>query len=129
MQFADEEILAFLRNLAVVDVDARAAPPHELAPRIAERLGADAWGSDYCHFLVNGSSAGNVAFFLAHLSPGDRVIIARDIHKSLMTALIHTGVQPIYVAPQLHAELDFGIGIEPELLQSVSKPVWADGRG
>ncbi|HRA46532.1 MAG TPA: aminotransferase class I/II-fold pyridoxal phosphate-dependent enzyme [Thermomicrobiales bacterium] len=79
----------------------------------AEALGADAWGADHCHYLVNGSSAGNLAFFLAHLNPGDRVIISRDIHKSLMTALIHTGVQPIYVAPQLHAELDFGIGIDP----------------
>jgi arginine/lysine/ornithine decarboxylase len=78
----------------------------------AELLGADAWGSDACHYLVNGSSAGNLAFFLAQLSPGDRVIIARDLHKSLMTALIHTGVQPIYVAPQLHPELDFGIGID-----------------
>src|SRR3954447_3562919 len=83
----------------------------------AELLGAHAWGSDYCHYLVNGSSAGTLAFFLAQLSPGDRVIISRDIHKSLMTALIHTGVQPIYVAPQLHAELDFGIGIEPAQIQ------------
>jgi arginine/lysine/ornithine decarboxylase len=79
----------------------------------AERLGAHAWGSDECHYLVNGSSAGNFAFFLAHLSPGDRVIISRDLHKSLMTALIHTGVQPIYIAPQLHPELDFGLGIDP----------------
>ncbi len=83
----------------------------------AELLGADAWGSDYCHYLVNGSSAGNLALFLAQLSPGDRVIISRDIHKSLMTALIHTGVQPIYVAPQLHAELDFGIGVDPAQIQ------------
>jgi lysine decarboxylase len=80
--------------------------------REAELLGADAWGSDACHFLVNGSSAGNLAFFLAQLSPGDRVIIARDLHKSLMTALIYTGVQPIYVAPQLHPDLDFGVGID-----------------
>jgi lysine decarboxylase len=85
--------------------------------REAELLGADAWGSDVCHYLVNGSSAGNLAFFLAHLSPGDRVIIARDLHKSLMTALIQTGVQPIYISPQLHPELDFGIGIEPEQVE------------
>ena len=70
-------------------------------------------GSDVCHYLVNGSSAGNLAYFLAHLSPGDRVIIARDLHKSLMTALIQTGVQPIYIAPKLHPELDFGIGYRP----------------
>ena len=79
----------------------------------AERLGADAWGSDRSHYLVNGSSAGNIAFFLAHLAPGDRVIIARDLHKSLMTALIHTGAQPVYIAPRLHPDLDFGVGIEP----------------
>ena len=85
--------------------------------REAERLGADAWGSDVCHYLVNGSSAGNLAFFLAHLSPGDRVIISRDIHKSLMTALIHTGVQPIYIAPQLHPDLDFGLGIDPAQIE------------
>ncbi len=78
----------------------------------AEQLGAHAWGSRECHYLVNGSSAGNLAFFLAHLAPGDRVIISRDIHKSLMTALIHTGVQPIYIAPQLHPELDFGLGVD-----------------
>lgn len=79
----------------------------------AERLGADLWDSDCCHYLVNGSTAGNLAFFLAHLAPGDRVIIARDLHKSLMTALILTGAQPIYLAPQLHPDLDFGLGIEP----------------
>jgi arginine/lysine/ornithine decarboxylase len=83
----------------------------------AERLGADAWGSDACHFLVNGSSSGNLAYFLAHLSPGDRVIISRDIHKSLMTALIQTGVQPIYIAPRLHPDLDFGVGIEAEQVE------------
>ena len=85
--------------------------------REAEILGSGAWGSDVCHYLVNGSSAGNLAFFLAHLSPGERVIIARDLHKSLMTALIQTGVQPIYIAPRLHPELDFGIGIDPEQVE------------
>jgi arginine/lysine/ornithine decarboxylase len=45
------------------------------------------------------------------------VIIARDLHKSLMTALIHTGAQPIYIAPKLHPELDFGTGIEPAQIE------------
>jgi arginine/lysine/ornithine decarboxylase len=34
-----------------------------------------------------------------------------------MTALIHTGVQPIYIAPQLHPNLDFGIGIDPAQIE------------
>lgn len=80
----------------------------------AERLGANAWGADRSFYLVNGSSAGNIAFFLSHLGPGDTVVIARDIHKSLLAALIQTGARPIYVAPRLHPTLNFGLGIHPD---------------
>jgi arginine/lysine/ornithine decarboxylase len=79
--------------------------------RQAEELGADAWGSDRCFYLVNGSSAGNHAFLLSVLRPGDEVIVARDVHKSMMVALIHTGTKPIYVAPRLHPEQNVGLGI------------------
>ena len=81
--------------------------------RQAEDLGADAWGADRTFYLVNGSSTGNHAFFLATLGPGDEVIVARDIHKSLLVALIHTGARPVYVAPRLHPELNVGLGVDP----------------
>jgi arginine/lysine/ornithine decarboxylase len=80
---------------------------------LAEELGADAWGSDRSFYLVNGSSTGNLAFMLATLRPGDDVIVARDIHKSLLVALIHTGARPVYVAPQLHPQLNIGLGVDP----------------
>jgi arginine/lysine/ornithine decarboxylase len=79
----------------------------------AEQLGADAWGADRTFYLVNGSSTGNLAILLATIKPGDEVIVARDVHKSLMVALIHSGAKPIYVAPRLHPQLDIGIGVEP----------------
>ncbi len=77
----------------------------------AEALAADAWGADRTFFLVNGSSAGNHAFLLAAVRPGDEVIVARDMHKSLMVSLILTGVKPIYVAPRLHPDHSVGLGI------------------
>jgi arginine/lysine/ornithine decarboxylase len=77
----------------------------------AERLGADLWGAERSFYLVNGSSAGNHAFLLATLRPGDEVIVARDLHKSLLVALILTGARPVYVAPRLHPELNVGLGI------------------
>ena len=80
----------------------------------AERLGAALWGADRSFYLVNGSSAGNHAFLLAMLRPGDEVIVARDLHKSLLVALILTGVRPIYVAPRLDPVLNVGLGIAPE---------------
>jgi arginine/lysine/ornithine decarboxylase len=81
--------------------------------RKAEDLGADLWGADRTFYLVNGSSTGNQAFLLATLGPGDEVVIARDIHKSLLVALIHTGAKPVYIAPKLHPELNVGLGIDP----------------
>ena len=77
----------------------------------AEALGAAAWGADRTFYLVNGSSAGNHAFLLATLRPGDEVVVARDMHKSLLVALILTGVAPVYVAPRLHPELNVGLGV------------------
>ena len=81
--------------------------------RQAEDLGADAWGAERTFYLVNGSSTGNHAYLLASLRPGDEIVVARDIHKSLLVALIHTGAKPIYVAPRLHPTLDVGLGIDP----------------
>lgn len=81
--------------------------------RVAEDLAADAWGADRSFYLVNGSSAGNHAFLLATLRPDDEVIVARDIHKSLMVALILCGANPIWVTPRLHPEFNVGLGIDP----------------
>src|SRR5688500_698574 len=81
--------------------------------RAAEDPGADAWGGARCCVLVNGSSAGNHAYLLAALRPGDGVVVARDIHKSLLVALILVGAQPIYVSPRLHPTHHLGLGVEP----------------
>ncbi len=82
--------------------------------RLAEELGADAWNADRTFYLVNGSSTGNLAFLTAQLRPGDKVIVARDVHKSMMVALIQCGARPVYIAPRLHPKLDIGLGIEAE---------------
>lgn len=80
----------------------------------AEALAAQAWGADRTYYLLNGSSAGNHAFLLGMLAPGDTVIVARDIHKSLLISMILTGVKPVYVTPRLHPELHVGVGVHPD---------------
>jgi arginine/lysine/ornithine decarboxylase len=81
------------------------------ALRVAEAMAADAWDADRSFFLLNGSTAGNHAFLLATIRPGDKVIVSRDLHKSLLVALILTGAVPVYLAPRLHPELNVGLGI------------------
>jgi arginine/lysine/ornithine decarboxylase len=81
------------------------------ALRVAEAMAADAWDADRSFFLLNGSTAGTHAFLLATARPGDKVIVSRDLHKSLLVALILTGAVPIYLAPRLHPQLNVGLGI------------------
>lgn len=82
--------------------------------RLAEALGADAWGAERSYYLLNGSSAGNHAVMLATIRPGDTVIVARDLHKSLLVAMILSGANPVYISPALHPELNVGLGIRAE---------------
>jgi arginine/lysine/ornithine decarboxylase len=84
------------------------------ALRVAEAMAADAWDADRSFFLLNGSTAGNHAFMLATVRPGDKVMVSRDFHKSLLVALILTGAVPVYLAPRLHPELNVGLGISVE---------------
>ena len=84
---------------------------HDRLRRVAESLAAQVWGADRSFFLVNGSSSGNHAYLLAAAGPGDEVVVARDLHKSLLVGLILTGARPVYVAPRVHPELDVGLGV------------------
>jgi arginine/lysine/ornithine decarboxylase len=87
--------------------------------RAAESLAATAWGADRSFFLGNGSSSGNHAFLLAAIAPGDEVVVARDLHKSMLAALILTGAHPVYVAPRLHPALGIGLGVHPDDVAAV----------
>src|SRR5437773_912972 len=99
---ADRELVAMLgAELFAADVWLDTTT-FDRALRQAEALAAEAWGAERSFFLGNGSSSGNHAFLLATLTPGDEVVVARDLHKSVLAALILTGARPRYVAPRLH---------------------------
>lgn len=67
--------------------------------REAEHLAAQAHGADDARFLVNGSTAGNLAMILATCRDGDTILISRMLHKSLLAALIFSGARPVYLTP------------------------------
>jgi len=85
----------------------------------AEALAAHAWGAERAYFLVNGSSSGNHAYLLATIAPGDEVIVARDIHKSLLVGLILSGARPVYVNPRFDRACNISLGIDPTDLAAV----------
>lgn len=58
------------------------------------------YGTKESYLLVNGSSSGIMAAILTVASEGDKVLVARNSHKSVFNGLALSKAQPIYVAPE-----------------------------
>jgi arginine decarboxylase len=65
----------------------------------AERRAAGLWGADWCRFCVAGSTHGNQALALALGSPGQEIIVTRNLHRSLLLGLVLAGLRPVWVLP------------------------------
>lgn len=74
--------------------------------RQAMNLMADFYGAKSTLFLTNGSTAGILASVLATCKEGDKLIVARNAHHSVWSALVLAGVTPIYISPEYSAEDD-----------------------
>jgi lysine decarboxylase len=67
----------------------------------AEQRAARLWGADLCRFSVAGSTHANQALALAVGRPGDRVVVTRGAHRSLLMGLVLAGLEPAWVLPHL----------------------------
>ena len=63
----------------------------------AERRAAVLWGADVARFSVAGSTHGNQALALAVGRPGDRVVVPRTLHRSLLLGLVLAGLEPVWL--------------------------------
>lgn len=65
----------------------------------AQRLAAEAFGADRTFFLVNGSTCGIQAAIMTLCKPKDKLIIARDCHRSAIAGMMLAGATPVYIKP------------------------------
>ncbi|WP_458247517.1 aminotransferase class I/II-fold pyridoxal phosphate-dependent enzyme [Streptomyces sp. MAI_2237] len=70
----------------------------------AEHLLADAVHADHTFFTTCGSSLSVKAAMLAVAGPHEKLLIGRDAHKSVVSGLILSGVEPVWVEPRWDAE-------------------------
>jgi arginine decarboxylase len=80
----------------------------------AERLAADLWGADLCRFCGNGSTEGNQALALALGRAGDPVVVARSTHKSVLAGLVLSGLEPVWVRPDVDPATGLPLALPPE---------------
>ena len=91
----------------------------------AEALAATLWGADYARFSTGGSTHANQAIILALGKPGDKVALSRTAHRSVLSALVLAGLEPIWLSPQIDAATGVPIGISVAEFEKVinQKPI------
>ncbi|MGA9379161.1 MAG: aminotransferase class I/II-fold pyridoxal phosphate-dependent enzyme [Phormidium sp.] len=80
----------------------------------AQELAAAAFGAEESWFLVNGSTAGIIGAILATCGDGEKIILPRNVHKSVISGLILSGAIPIFVQPEYDSILDIAHSITLE---------------
>ncbi len=87
----------------------------------AQILAAQAYGADYSFFLVNGTTGGNQAMILSVCDPGDKIIIPRNAHKSVISAVILAGAEPVYIMPKIDETSDLILNLTPEQVEEACR--------
>ena len=72
----------------------------------AEKLMADFCHADDAFFLINGTSSGILAMIMSVCQANQKIILPRNVHKSIVSALILSGASPVYIMPKLDTELE-----------------------
>jgi arginine/lysine/ornithine decarboxylase len=83
----------------------------------AQELAALLYGADKSFFLVNGSTTGNNVMIMTVCDPGDKIIIPRNIHKSVLGGIILSGAIPVYIPAIWDDNLGIYHGISLEILE------------
>ncbi|AFZ23331.1 arginine/lysine/ornithine decarboxylase [Cylindrospermum stagnale PCC 7417] len=84
----------------------------------AQELAADAFGAAKTWFLVNGSTCGIEAAILATCRMGDKIILPRNVHSSVISGLILSGAIPIFINPEYDEDLDIAHSITPTAVKT-----------
>jgi arginine decarboxylase len=84
--------------------------------REAQELAAGLFGAEQTYFVVNGTSGAIHTMVLSALNDGDYIVIPRNIHKSILSAIILAGAHPLFVQPVYDEYLGFALGVEKRTL-------------
>lgn len=83
----------------------------------AEDLMADAFGAAHAFLMVGGTTSAVQAMVLSVCKAGDKIIVPRNVHKSVINALILCGAVPVYVKLKIHPVIGVALGMEVDALK------------
>lgn len=78
----------------------------------AEELAADAFGAAHAFLMVGGTTSSVQSMVLSCCKKGDKIILPRNVHRSVINALVLCGAKPIYVNPDVDQRLGISLGMK-----------------
>lgn len=78
----------------------------------AQQLAAQLFRASYAFFIVNGTSLAIIAMIMSVAKKDEKIIMPRNVHKSVINALVLSGIVPIYVDPHVDHQLGIGLAMD-----------------
>lgn len=83
----------------------------------AEELAAEAFGAAYAFLMVGGTTSSVQSMVLSACKKGEKIILPRNVHRSVINALVLNGAVPIYVNPDMNPRLGIALGMKVSQLE------------
>ena len=87
----------------------------------AQDLAAALYGADAAFFAVNGTTGAIHAMLVAALSPGDAVLVPRNVHRSVFGGLVLADARPVYIEPIVDEALGIAHGLSTEAVREACR--------
>lgn len=87
----------------------------------AQDLASDLYDADESRFFINGTTGAIHAMILTAVNPGDRIIVPRNAHRSVLGALVLAGAEPVFVQPEIDENMGIAMSITVNALTKVIK--------
>ena len=85
--------------------------------RDAEVLAAQAFGAAHAFLMVGGTTSAVQSMILAVAKRGDKIILPRNVHRSVMGAMVLCGAVPVYVNPECDDRLGISLGMRVDAVE------------
>ncbi|MCL2355752.1 MAG: aminotransferase class I/II-fold pyridoxal phosphate-dependent enzyme [Defluviitaleaceae bacterium] len=76
----------------------------------SEELAAAAFGAAYAFLLVGGTTSAVQAMVFYAVKRGEKIILPRNVHRSVLNALVLCGAVPVYIPCRTCEKLGIGLG-------------------
>ena len=87
----------------------------------AEMLAAEAFGAAHAFLMVGGTTSSVQSMVLSSCKRGDKIILPRNVHRSVINALVICGAIPVYVNPEVDHKLGISLGMKREQVAKAIK--------